>query len=165
MKACDHSETLKTNEHLMTANQEKLIPTRSDEKKRDTGHSSSAIARLVVDAALDKKADDIVVLRMAPVGGVADFFILCSGDTDLQIKAITDNISSSVKSELQETPWHKEGDDHYQWVVLDYVDVVVHVMSPERRGYYGIERLWGDAEREDVTEEMKGADVHILRSE
>ena len=147
----------------MTSNQGKLIPSRTSDKKRRTTYSSAALARRAVDAVLEKKASDVSVLKMNEVSGVADYFILCSADTELQIKAIVDNVRTSLKQEMGESPWHKEGDDHWQWVVLDYVDLVVHVMSPERRAYYGIERLWGDAEIEQVDDSSTSADVQLLQ--
>lgn len=147
----------------MASNQGKLIPTRTEDKQRQTTHTSVALARVAVDAAIEKKASNVVVLSMKEVSGVADYFVLCSADTELQIRAIVDNVRASVKSTLGESPWHKEGDDHWQWVVLDYVDVVVHVMSPERRAFYGLERLWGDAEYENVDDSMSAADVELLK--
>ncbi len=148
----------------MAEGQEKLIPTVSEDKTRTTSASAAALARTAIDAALDKKATNAVVLNMKEVSGVADFFILCSGDTEIQIRAIAEHIRSVVKTEHAETPWQKEGDDHWQWVVLDYVDVVVHVMSPDKRAFYGLERLWGDAEYESVDESMRAADIQLLKS-
>jgi ribosome-associated protein len=80
----------------------------------------------------------------------------------MQIKAAVDAVRESLKERFGERPWHVEGYEHRQWVLVDYVDLVVHVFSDERRAFYGLERLWGDAPREPVPDEGSGADVRIL---
>lgn len=93
---------------------------------------------------------------------MADIFILVTGDSDMQIRAIVDSVRAKLKEEAGERPWHVEGTDHYQWVLMDYVDLVVHVFLPEKREFYSLERLWGDADRAEVDESMSAADVKIL---
>ncbi len=139
-----------------------LIPSRTEDKKRRSTTPTRVIASLAVDAILEKKGRDILVLDVHQVSGVADIFILVTGESELQNKAIVDSIRISLRENAGECPWHVEGSDHNQWVLMDYVDLVVHVFMPEKREFYGLERLWGDAPREEVTEEMSASDVKIL---
>ncbi len=108
---------------------------------------------------LEKKARDITVMDMRGVSGVADYFVICTGDSDLQIKAIADAVRERIREQCSERPWHKEGYDHLQWVLLDYVDLVVHVFNQEKRGFYALERLWGDAPVERVPDDAPSASV------
>lgn len=114
-------------------------------KRRYSSTSADMLTRHAVDAALDKKADDVVIIDMRAVSGLADYFVICSGASDIQVKAICEHVEERIRSACQERPWHREGEQHRQWVLLDYVDLVVHVFSPERRAFYDLERLWGDA--------------------
>ncbi|GAB5518958.1 MAG: ribosome silencing factor [Rhodothermales bacterium] len=142
--------------------QPSLQPERTPDKQRATPIPVKTLARTAVDAALAKKASDVTVLDMRDVSGVADFFVLCNGDTDIQVRAIAEGVRMSIKEQCAELPWHSEGLDSLQWVLLDYVDLVVHVFQPEKRDFYSLERLWGDAEREDVPDEASAADVALL---
>lgn len=130
--------------------------------KRVSGVPARILAREAVDALLEKKARDIVVLDMRGVSGVADLFVLATGDSDLQIKAAVDSVRARLRERFEERPWHVEGYEHRQWILVDYVDLVVHVFTDERRSFYGLERLWGDAPREAVPDDGEGADVRIL---
>lgn len=98
----------------------------------------------IVGYALDKKAIDIKVLDLTKVTTLTDYFIICSAEADTQVKAIYEHIESELKNEGVRV-WHKEGHQNLQWVLLDYVDFVVHIFMPEVREFYGLERLWGDA--------------------
>lgn len=140
-------------------------PSQSATEPTGEGYSSTLLARLVVDAALSKKATSVAVMEMHDVSGVADYFVLCNGTSDIQIRAISDEIQAQVKEELDERPWHREGVEHNTWVVLDYVDVVVHIMDPEKRAYYLLERLWGDANTEFVDDDGSSEDVKLLKTE
>lgn len=145
--------------------QPSLQPERTPDKHRTTPTPVQALARTAVDAVLDKKAKSVTVLDMREVSGVADIFVLCNGDTDIQVRAIAEGVRMKLKETHAELPWHSEGLDSLQWVLLDYVDLVVHVFQPEKRDFYSLERLWGDAEREDVPDEASGSDVVLLREE
>ncbi len=101
-----------------------------------------------VEAAMDKKAEDVVVMDMRAVSGLADYFVICTGASDLQVKAIHENVEDRIKAACGERPWHREGEEFRQWVLLDFVDLVVHVFLPERRAFYDLERLWKDAPQE-----------------
>ena len=105
---------------------------------------SKKLAYKIADLALDKKAKQIVVIDLDGKTGIADFFVLMTGDSETQIKAIADHIVRELKGQKIRV-YHKEGYESLRWVLLDYVDVVVHVFKPETREFYGLERLWGDA--------------------
>lgn len=137
--------------------------TSSAPRKRATSTPVQALARTAVDAILDKKGFEIRVLDMRKVSGVADFFVVASGAADLQVRALADAVREEIKDAHGELPWHTEGQDHLQWVVLDYVDLVVHLFLPEKRAFYNLERLWGDAPVEDVETEGSAADVKLLQ--
>ncbi|MDA0874992.1 MAG: ribosome silencing factor [Bacteroidetes bacterium] len=139
-----------------------LAPKRTKEKKRQTATPTKQLARLAVDAILDKKGKNILVMNVTGISGVADIFILVTGDSDLQIRAIAESVRMKIKETVGERPWHVEGTDHHHWVLLDYVDLVVHVFLAEKREFYGLERLWGDAPREEVLDNQQASDVKLL---
>jgi ribosome-associated protein len=95
---------------------------------------------------LEKKAHDIAVLDLREVkNAIADYFIICSGNSDTQVDAISSSIEEEVYKESQQEPWHKEGQQNKEWILLDYLDVVCHVFQKEKRAFYDLEGFWGDA--------------------
>lgn len=102
-------------------------------------------------------------MDMREVSSVADYFVLCTGRSELQIRAIVEGVEERIQKQYDEKPWQMEGFEHRQWVVLDYVDLVVHVFNAEKRTYYNLERLWGDAPIEHVPEEASSEDVQLLQ--
>jgi ribosome-associated protein len=140
-----------------------VIPERSPKKERVTQVPVKLLARLAVDAILEKKGRDILVLDVHEVSGIADIFIVATGDSDLQIRAIVESVRANLKEKAGERPWHVEGSDHHQWVLLDYVDLVVHVFQDETRAFYSLERLWGDAPREEVDEMGDATTIELLK--
>jgi ribosome-associated protein len=102
-----------------------------------------------VNAALDKKADDVVVLDLRRAGGFTDYFMICTGANPRQIQAISDSVQLALRTHHGERPALVEGVQKSEWVLLDYFHFVVHVFSPECRAFYGLERLWGSAERHE----------------
>lgn len=106
--------------------------------------TSRTLARTIADLALSKKAIDVTIMDLKKLEAVADFFVVCSADSDTQVKAIATAIQSGTE-ERGIAPWHMEGLRALSWVVIDYVDVVVHVFHKEARSFYRLERLWGDA--------------------
>ncbi|MFH1892604.1 MAG: ribosome silencing factor [Candidatus Zixiibacteriota bacterium] len=116
--------------------------------------SSHDLALLAANFALDKKAADVVILDLRELTSVTDFFVICSGSAHVHVKAIADHIKESLTQEDQK-PWHIEGLPYGSWVLMDCIDVVVHVFLKERREFYGLERLWGDAPIERVKEEYQ----------
>jgi ribosome-associated protein len=120
--------------------------------KTDTRRKAARIPQQIehaVAAAEDKKAADLVVLDLRKAAGFTDFFVICSGTNPRQIRAIADAIIESLAASGIK-PAHVEGYDRSEWVLVDYFDFVVHVFAPETRLFYGLERLWGNAERIEV---------------
>ncbi len=120
------------------------------------------LARLAMDAALDKKALGVTVMDLRGISGEVDYFVIASGESDLQIRAIVDSVVDRLRTEAGERPLHREGQPGSSgWIVLDYFDLVVHVFTPELRARYDLERLWGDAPTNTVSDEHP--DAPILR--
>jgi ribosome-associated protein len=105
-----------------------------------------------VRAALDKKAEDVVVLDLRKAGGFTDFFVICTGANTRQIAAIAESVRDTLKRDLDERPTLMEGIDRSEWILIDYFNFVVHVFSRDCRAFYGLERLWGNAERHEVSD-------------
>lgn len=95
--------------------------------------------------AADKKGIGIAVLDLRKLTEFTEFFVLCSGDSDTHVRAIAEYISNTLKSDYKTKYFHREGYEYGHWIILDYGAVVVHVLDPESREYYELERLWGDA--------------------
>jgi ribosome-associated protein len=101
----------------------------------------------IVEGIRDKKGKNIVQLDLRKLGDApADFFIICEGDSNTHVKAISDSVYKKVKDELQTSPTHTEGSTNAKWVLMDYFTTVVHVFYPETREFYELENLWSDAE-------------------
>ena len=112
---------------------------------------AASLCDLVVEGMLDKKAADITILDLREVkNAIADYFILCSGNSDTQIDAIADSIEELVYKNSSQNPWKKEGRQNKEWVLIDYVDVVAHVFKKDKRAFYAIEELWGDAKQTQI---------------
>jgi ribosome-associated protein len=109
-----------------------------------------------VAAARDKKAEDVVVLDLQQAAGFTDYFVICTGNNPRQIAAIADAVREQLKQQYDERPTLIEGIDRSEWILLDYFNFVVHVFSRDCRSFYGLERLWGNAERVDIGEEVRG---------
>ena len=105
-----------------------------------------------VRAALDKKASDVVILDLRGTPAFTDFFVLCSGQSTRQVKAIVDGVEETLRA-AKIRPAHVEGYDRAEWILMDYFTFIVHVFTPQTRTFYSLERLWGNAERIEVTEE------------
>jgi ribosome-associated protein len=102
--------------------------------------------RGAVEAAQAKKAEGILVLDLRGLASFTDYFLICSGTSHRQIESIADEVESALRS-LSRKPIHVEGYPRGEWVLMDYVDFVVHIFTPASRNYYDLERLWGDAEK------------------
>jgi ribosome-associated protein len=105
------------------------------------------MTKLAAAYAADKKAIDIVALDLREVAGYTDFFVICSGGTDRQAKAIHDAIHMGLKKDHDLLPRRVEGITEAKWILMDYLDVVVHVFTPDTRDFYRLEQLWGDVPR------------------
>jgi ribosome-associated protein len=104
-------------------------------------------------AAEDKQAIDLTVLDLRKAAGFTDYFVICSGQNPRQVRAIADAITETLAAHGAK-PAHVEGYDRSEWVLLDYFDFIVHIFKPETRLFYGLERLWGNAERVDTSNAM-----------
>ena len=119
-------------------------PKKKAKKKPVTGkQDSEMLCQAVVAGMQEKKATDIVVIDLRNLkNAIADFFVVCSGNSDKQLEAISDSIDETVFKTLQENPWHSEGKNNKEWMLLDYITVVAHVFKKDRRQFYGLEKLW-----------------------
>lgn len=99
----------------------------------------------ILDLIMNKKGEDIVVLDLRKVSSVSDFFILTTGSSGVHVRAIADEVKTILKKEDSLAPWHIEGYTAQKWILVDYVDIVVHIFDKETRSYYSLEKLWKDA--------------------
>ena len=107
---------------------------------------SEKLSQAVVRGMQEKKASEIVLMDLRNVkNAVADFFVLCTGNSDTQIDAIAESVDEQVSKEFNEDPWHQEGKDNKEWMLIDYVNVVAHIFKQDKRDFYALETLWGDA--------------------
>lgn len=113
-------------------------------------------ARRIAGLLEDKKGIDIVLLDLRQVTDTTDFFVLCSGTSDLHVKALAEEVCDQMRLSGQ-GPWHVEGYESRRWVLVDFVDIVVHIFRQEIREFYALERLWGDAVRISVGAGWQGA--------
>jgi ribosome-associated protein len=109
-----------------------------------TDRAALDLARRIVELAEDKKAADIVLLELAPLTTLADYFVICSGGSERQLDAIADGIISPLRDE-KVRPIGREGTPASHWVLLDYGSVIVHIFTPPERDYYGLEKHWSEA--------------------
>jgi ribosome-associated protein len=103
------------------------------------------MARKIVDLMADKKAEDIVLLDVRERTTIADYFVICSGTSERQLKAIVEGITEALKKDDRIIARHVEGKPETGWVLIDYIDVIVHVFAPERRSFYDLESFWAEA--------------------
>jgi ribosome-associated protein len=114
------------------------------------------LCRCVVNGMLEKKANNVVVMDLRNVkNAITDFFVICSGNSDTQIDAIATSIEDEVFKITKQHPWHSEGKQQKEWILMDYVEVVAHVFRKDRREFYDLESLWGDAEISEIGENIK----------
>jgi ribosome-associated protein len=127
----------------------------TDIKKRNKTEeiTSTELCQWVVKGMQEKKAIDIVVMDLRNIKtAVADFFIVCSGNTETQVDAISASVDEEVFKGTDVNPWRVEGKTQKEWILTDYVDVVAHVFKNDRREFYKLEDLWGDAEFTYISE-------------
>ncbi len=115
----------------------------------DTTLKADQLAETIAALALSKKAANIQLIDVRGLTSITDFFLICSADTEVQVKSISDAIRRGTPSK----PWRVEGYEHLRWILLDYIDVVAHVFTTSERGYYNLERLWADAPNKEILDE------------
>jgi ribosome-associated protein len=110
-------------------------------------NESDYISELAIFGIQEKKGNDIVRLDLRNIfSSVSDYFVICHADSTTQVKAIANSVEEEIFKATQQEPWRKEGLQYGEWILLDYVDVVVHIFRTDKREFYGVEDLWGDAE-------------------
>ncbi len=114
---------------------------------------SRIIADRITELIFNKKGYDVKILDLRKLTTIADYFVICSADSDTQVKAIADEVDKTLRDEGIRL-WHKEGYQSLNWVLIDYVDVVVHIFKKESREFYNIEKLWGDAPSFDIEDPL-----------
>jgi ribosome-associated protein len=117
---------------------------------------SKELSIIAARAASDKKAEDILVMDVAALLVVTDYFVICTGRNDRQVKVIADEVEEQMRVHGGEKPTGREGLPEAKWVLLDFGDVVVHVFQPEEREFYRLEKLWGDAPRLELPKDITG---------
>jgi ribosome-associated protein len=114
--------------------------------------TGSEIAEIGARAALDRRANNVVVLDLKGLSSVTDSFVICSGNSDTHVEGIADLIEERL-DENNVKLWHREGGRRASWILLDYIDAIIHIFTEEARDFYGLERLWGDAPKVTYDEE------------
>jgi ribosome-associated protein len=135
---------------------------KSARQKKTTDPISDRVGQ-VVEAALDKKALNLDVLRVGEITSIGDYFVICSGNSERQTQAIADGIESRLRETLQVRPMLVEGTTPGRWILMDYGDFIVHIFTEECRRFYGLERLWGDAP--NVTGQFLPAETQVAGNE
>jgi ribosome-associated protein len=115
-----------------------------------------ALARLAGLSALSKKGFDVKILGVTDLTSVCDYFVIASGDADVQVRAIAKEVEKQLR-EAGYKPYHREGETRGNWILLDYLDVVVHIFYEPTRRFYALEKLWGDATIEELSDEVAAA--------
>ena len=137
----------------------------SEQTGKDSTLESSRYALIAAEAAAEKKATDIVVVDVAELLVVTDYFVICTGANDRQVRSIADEIEEQLRVQCGVKPIGREGEAEGKWVLLDFVDVVVHVFQPEERDFYRLEHLWADAPRMSLPESVTGPAAPVAREE
>lgn len=125
---------------------------------------SSLLANRISQLIFNKKGYDVKILDLKELTSITDYFVICTGDSDTQIKAIADEIDKKLRDENIKV-WHIEGYESLNWVLLDYVDVVVHIFKKETREFYNLEKLWGDAPTIEVDDPLLHAAKSTVQEE
>ena len=113
----------------------------------------SKLIRLIIDGIEDVKGNQVSLLDLRKFENrISDFFIICDGSSNTQVNAIINSVTKKVSKELKNKPWGMEGTNNAEWVLLDYVDVVVHVFQKDKRDFYDLEGLWGDAKKIEINQ-------------
>lgn len=115
---------------------------------RASDSDSQTLARLAAEACDDRKAVDIRLIRVEEISSFADWFVICNGLTDVQVRAIARSVEDTLEQEAGRLPLRREGLTEGRWVVLDYGELIVHVLAPNERGYYDLEAFWSQGQQE-----------------
>lgn len=116
--------------------------------------TSKELAHRISDIIFTKKGFNVLTVDLSKLVSFTDYFVICSADSDMQVKAISDEVDKTLSEEGVKC-WHKEGLKALSWVLMDYVDVVVHIFKKDAREFYNLEKLWGDAPTEKMTDPLE----------
>ena len=120
-------------------------------KNKQADESAQTLMRAVVEGIQEKKGVNITVLDLTGIENtITSYFVICDGDSNVHVDAISDSVEEYVREKMDEKPYHIEGRENAQWILLDYLDVVVHVFQRPVRGFYNLESLWADGQRTDI---------------
>lgn len=118
------------------------------QKVKKDKNLSKVLCDTIVEGMQENKAKDIVILDLRDISNaVCDYFVICSGESNTQVDGISSTVQRYTRKTIQEKPWHVEGKNNSEWILLDYVDVVVHIFYKDARSYYDLEDLWADAKQ------------------
>ncbi|PCJ81149.1 MAG: ribosome silencing factor [Flavobacteriales bacterium] len=113
--------------------------------------SSAGLAKAVIHGIQEIKGEEITCLNLKNIdSAVCDYFIICHGNSHRHVSAIAESVEEEIRKKTGEKPWHREGKENAKWILLDYVDTVVHIFTKETREFYNLEDLWADAEEKEV---------------
>ena len=124
-----------------------VLPAVEDEFKAPVDEEAKALALAIAEAADDRKAGDITILQTGNISYLADYFVIVTGFSNVQVRAIANSIEGAVKEKFERLPLRSEGMSEGRWVLKDYGEVIVHIFTPSDREYYDLEAFWGHAER------------------
>lgn len=142
-------------ENFPTVNYTLTTPVANTDANKATGQDADQeMLATIVEAALDRKGSDLVVLRVSDISYLADYFVLVTGFSRVQVRAISQAIQGQVEQIWQRRPLRIEGQAEASWILLDYGDAIVHIMMPKEREFYNLEAFWGHAERVTLAEEQ-----------
>ena len=120
-------------------------------RKKNESKNAALLTEVIFEGMKNNKAEDIVLLDLNGIdNAVCKYFVICTGKSSTQIEGIANAVVRATREELKERPWHQEGRGTSEWILLDYVDVVIHIFSKELRAYYELEELWADAKRSEI---------------
>ena len=128
-------------------------------------HNTLEIVKAAASAAMSRRAQDGIILDLRELDCFTDFFAIFSGGSDIQVEGISQAVLEELETNWEQRPWHQEGERKADWILLDYVDFVVHVFLAERRTYYNLERLWAEAGRIELPELAMPAHLESLSDE
>ena len=131
----------------------------------ETEKNTLDMVKAAAAAAMSRRAQDGVILDLRQLDGFTDFFAIFSGTSDIQVEGISQAVLEELENNWAQKPWHQEGERKADWILLDYVDFVVHVFLSERRTYYNLERLWAEAEQIELPELTIPAHVEARKEE
>ena len=131
----------------------------------ETKKNTLDVVKAAASAAVSRRAQDGVILDLRELDGFTDFFAIFSGNSDIQVEGISQAVLEELETNWEQKPWHQEGERKADWILLDYVDFVVHVFLSERRAYYNLERLWAEAARIELPELTMPAHLETVEEE